>query len=402
MKFSTKTAIKIISAMSFVFLAPTTFAQDGENLVPNGSFEAIDKKPKRLGQIVSATGWDSPTGVRADLFVETKIEDISVPLNVYGMEDAKDGENYIGVVAYSYGDKMPRSYAMTKLESPMKKGMRYCVKMYVSLAEASKYATNNMGAIFSKKMFGTDSKVSIIEEVSIAHVENDYSTISARYNWTEICGVYTSTGGEKYLTLGNFASNEDTRYDRMKADSKTKEVKVSQVVASYYYIDDVSVRLIDEEKGEKCDCAASTASEMYSTMIYQKVFAVSEEMTPKQKVEAYQVYFAFGRDKLSAEGIQSLDVIADQMAKNPSKKLQIFGHNNTLEDEIGLEKDYYTDMDNKRLGTVIAYLIEKGVDESRMIPTRKGDQQPNNRENSELDDDETKQAKNRRVEFVLL
>ena len=131
MKFNTRTVVQFISAMSFVFLAPTSFAQEGENLVPNGSFESIGKKPKRLGKIESATGWVSPTGVRADLFVETKIPEIGVPDNAYGQEDPQEGDNYIGVTGFSYGNKVPRSYVMTKLEAPMKKGMKYCVKMYV-------------------------------------------------------------------------------------------------------------------------------------------------------------------------------------------------------------------------------------------------------------------------------
>lgn len=408
MKFSTRTAVKFISAMSFVFLAPVSFAQEGENIVPNGSFESIGKKPKRLGKIESATGWVSPTGVRADLFVETKIAEIGVPDNDYGQEDAKEGENYIGLVGFSYGNKIPRSYVMTRLESPMKKGLKYCVKMYVSLAEASKYASNNVGVIFSKKQFGTESKVSIIEEASILHVDNDYETISARYDWTEICGVYTSTGGEKYITLGNFASNEDTRSERMKKDSKTKQIKVAQVIAAYFYIDDVSVRLLDEEKGEKCDCVVQDAADGYSTMIYQKSFLVNEDMTAKEMVDARQVYFAFGKSKLSTEGKSSLDFIAEQMTKNPDAKLQILAHNNVEEDEVGTKKSVYADMDNKRLGTVMAYLLEKGILESRMIPTRKRADSQNLEDASieppvEGDEHgmELVKAKNRRVEFII-
>tara|TARA_Y100000385_G_scaffold93544_1_gene96640 strand:- start:3294 stop:4496 length:1203 start_codon:yes stop_codon:yes gene_type:complete len=400
MKFNTRTVVQFISAMSFVFLAPTSFAQEGENLVPNGSFESIGKKPKRLGKIESATGWVSPTGVRADLFVETKIPEIGVPDNAYGQEDPQEGDNYIGVTGFSYGNKVPRSYVMTKLEAPMKKGMKYCVKMYVSLAEASKYASNNMGVMFSKKQFGTESKVPIIEDASIVHLNNDYETISARYDWTEICGTYTAKGGEKYITLGNFASNDETRFERMKKDAKTKDIRVKQVISAYYYIDDVSVRLLDQEKGQKCDCLQEDAGDAYSTLIYQKSFIVTEEMTAKEKVDDREVYFAFGKSKLSAEGKSSLDFIAKMLEENPNKKLQILGHNNAAEDEVGAEKSVYADMDNNRIGVVMKYLMEKGISESRMVPTRKGSKET--QEHGEMDDDETKQAKNRRVTFVLL
>ena len=400
MKFNTRTVVQFISAMSFVFLAPTSFAQEGENLVPNGSFESIGKKPKRLGKIESATGWVSPTGVRADLFVETKIPEIGVPDNAYGQEDPQEGDNYIGVTGFSYGNKVPRSYVMTKLEAPMKKGMKYCVKMYVSLAEASKYASNNTGVMFSKKQFGTESKVSIIEDASIVHLNNDYETISARYDWTEICGTYTAKGGEKYITLGNFASNDETRFERMKKDAKTKDIRVKQVISAYYYIDDVSVRLLDQEKGQKCDCLQEDAGDAYSTLIYQKSFIVTEEMTAKEKVDDREVYFAFGKSKLSAEGKSSLDFIAKMLEENPNKKLQILGHNNAAEDEVGAEKSVYADMDNNRIGVVMKYLMGKGISESRMVPTRKGSKET--QEHGEMDDDETKQAKNRRVTFVLL
>lgn len=402
MKFSTKKAITLFSAMSFVLCAPLTNAQEGENLVPNGSFESLDKKPKRLGQIESATGWVSPTGVRADLFVDTKEEDIAVPDNVYGRETAHEGENYAGIVGYSYNDKMPRTYVMTRLDAPMKKGMTYCVKMYVSLSEASKYASNNVGVHFSKKALGTDAKVSMILEPSVVHRQNDYETMSARFNWTEVCGLYVAEGGEKYITLGNFSSNEDTRYERMKNDNGTKDVKVTQVVAAYYYVDDVSVRLLDQEKGETCDCAAGDEGVSYSKLIYQKVFHETDRTTPKERVEMQQIYFAFGKQFITPEGEQSLNIIAEYLKANPSAKIQIMGYCNTLENEVAVENDVYADMDNKRIGSVMTYLMDKGIEESRLIPSRKGDTNPNTAEYVSEDDDEIKQAKNRRVTFKLL
>ncbi|MBL4862959.1 MAG: hypothetical protein JKY09_08095, partial [Crocinitomicaceae bacterium] len=310
MKFSTRNMMKTVSLMSFMTLSVFTFSQEGENLVSNPSFESIDKKVKRLGSIASATGWSSPTGARADLFVSSKIEEINVPMNAFGKEDAKDGVNYAGIVSYSYGNKMPRTYVLNKLDAPLKKGMQYCVKLNISLSEASKYASNNVGVKLSKKPFSTDGKVSIIEEPSVMHFNNDQKIITARYNWTEICGVFEAKGGEKYITIGNFLSDEETKMERMKKD---KNVKVTQVIAAYYYIDDISVVLIDANKGEKCDCAAEDAGDSYSTTIYQKVFNVTEEMTSKEKVEVQQVYFAFGRNKMNTEGQQSLDLIAAEM-----------------------------------------------------------------------------------------
>jgi hypothetical protein len=229
MKLSTKNLRQSGLILLFAISINAGFAQ-GENLVPNGSFEEVTKKPKKLGEIANATGWVSPTGARADLFSSAKVPDIDVPLNVFGKESPKDGDNYAGIVGFSYGSKVPRTYLSTKLSTPLKKGMTYCVKMNVSLAEASKYATNNIGIQLSGKQPGTDAKVSIIEEPSVLHFNNDLKILSGRYNWTEICGAFVAEGGEKFITIGNFDSDEDTKNERMKKDP---EVKVDEIAAAY-------------------------------------------------------------------------------------------------------------------------------------------------------------------------
>lgn len=398
MKLSTDFNKQILTLIAVSFATLYSFSQAGENLVPNGSFEELSKKPKKLGSIDLATGWVSPTGARADLFSDaSSIEDISIPNNAYGKESAKEGGNYAGIVAYSYGNKLPRTYLMAKLDAPLKKGMSYCVKFHVSLSESSKYATNNLGMTISKKAFGTDEKMSIIEDPSLMHFNNDLKILSARYEWTEICGVFNAEGGEKYVTIGNFINDEDTKNERMKKDN---DVKVTQIAAAYYYIDDISVYLIDKERGEKCECATEDAGNSYSTTIYQKVFNVTEEMTPKDKIEMQQVYFAFGRDMLTTEGKQALDLIAKEMLANPEFKLQINGHNNEMEDEVGVENDYYADMDIKRIGVVMDYLKEKEVDGSRLISTQKGSE-VSNPEITDADDDDLRMAKDRRVTFKV-
>ena len=397
MKFTTN-RIKAISTMAFIGLAFFGVSQDSENLISNPSFESKDGKVKRLGSIANATGWTSPTGVRADLFISTNVPDINVSGNKYGKEEAKDGDNYAGIVAYSYGNKVKRSYLMTRLDSPMKKGMTYCVKFNVSLAEASKYGCNNVGALFTKSPRTTEQQLPIIDEPSVVHFNNDMNVITARYNWTQICGTYVARGGEKYMMLGNFMSDEDTKYERMKKDPK---VKVSVLVAAYYYMDDISVQLLDED--EKCECAAEEAGDTYSTTIYQKVFHLTEEMTDTEKIQEQQVFFAFGRDKMNSEGEASMNYIIERLKANTEMKLQITGHNNAMEDEVALENDFYADMDNKRIAAVMAYLIENGIDASRIITSTKGSESPNPDVTEEdlIAEEDVALAKSRRVTFKV-
>jgi outer membrane protein OmpA-like peptidoglycan-associated protein len=376
------------------FSSLNTFAQEGENLVPNGSFEATDGKVKKLGGIESATGWTSPTGARADLFAPGKIAEINVPVNIYGKETAKDGSNYAGIVGFSYGNKVPRTYLMVKLDAPLKKGMKYCVKFNASLAEASKYASNNVGVNFSKKPFATDEKTIIKDVAHILHQYNDTKKLNQTYNWEQVCGTFEAEGGEKYLTIGNFSADDQTKSENNK---KPKDMKIDQVIAAYYYIDNVSVVLINE--GQKCDCLIEE-TEQYSSTIYQKAIVLNDKMTTTQKIEAQQAYFAFGKTTLTTEGQNSLDLIAELMKAETGLKLEVLGHSDPEEDKVGLEKPQYADMASRRVNAVIVYLTEKGVEESRLIPSPQGNESPNE-EISETDEPDLKMAKNRRVTFKV-
>lgn len=387
--------LKMIGAICMIgFSSLSTFAQEGENLVPNGSFEATDGKVKKLGGIESATGWTSPTGARADLFAPGKIAEINVPVNIYGKENAKDGTNYAGIVGFSYGNKVPRTYLMVKLDAPLKKGMKYCVKFNASLAEASKYASNNVGVNFSKKPFATDEKTIIKDVAHILHQNNDTKKLNQTYNWEQVCGTFEAEGGEKYLTIGNFSADDQTKSENNK---KPKDMKIDQVIAAYYYIDNVSVVLINE--GQKCDCLIEE-TEQYSSTIYQKAIVLNDKMSSTQKIEAQQAYFAFGKTTLTTEGQNSLDLIAELMKAEPALKLEVMGHSDPEEDKVGLEKPQYADMASRRVNAVIVYLTEKGVEESRLIPSPQGNESPNE-EISETDEPDLKMAKNRRVTFKV-
>lgn len=390
------TNFRNISSIILIGLtAISSFGQQGENLVPNGSFEATDGKVKKLGGIESATGWTSPTGVRADLYTPSKVPEINVPDNLYGKEEAKEGSNYVGIVGFSYGNKVPRSYIMVKLDAPLKKGLRYCVKFNVSLAESSKYASNQIGVNFAKNPFATDEKTIIKDESHILHANNDTEKLNQTFNWEQVCGTFEAKGGEKYLTIGNFNSDDQTKYETNK---KPKDMKIDQIIAAYYYIDDVSVILINE--GEKCDCLVEEDANEYSTTIYQKTIILNDKMTPTQKIEAQQTYFAFGKSNLAPVGKESLDQIVEWLKANPGLKLEILGHSDPEEDKVGIEKTQYADMASKRVNAVVLYLTEKGIDESRLIPSPQGSDVPNE-EIIETDDIDLKMAKNRSVTFKV-
>jgi outer membrane protein OmpA-like peptidoglycan-associated protein len=138
--------------------------------------------------------------------------------------------------------------------------------------------------------------------------------------------------------------------------------------------------------------------ETYSTTVYERSANIYENMTDKQVIEEHQIFFAFGKDKLSTEGQEALKVIAGIMKENADIVLQINGHNNAQEDEVGKENDYYADMDIKRIGVVMKHLMDAGIEESRLMSNPQGTDSPN-ADITSSDDDDLRMANNRRITF---
>lgn len=394
MKFNTNNMKRSIAVAMIGLSTTIAMGQQAESLVSNGSFESVDKQPKKLGSIESAIGWYSPTGARADLFTPNKkLPEIDAPSNIYGTEEAKDGSNYAGIVTYSHNNKVPRTYVANKLEVPLKKGEKYCVQFHVSMAEASSYASNQIGVHFSKKAFGTEAKESIIEKTHVLDENN--KIFNAPFGWDRVCGVFEAEGGEKYITIGNFTSNENTKNVRNKKNSSSK---VALIAAAYYYVDNISVTVIDESN--PCDCAPTDPTEGYSKTVYQKAINISDDMTPAKKVESLQVFFGFGKTDLTKAGEDVLNIIVKQMKDNPNMKLQINGFSDAAEDQAAEDQQFFQGMDSKRVNAIFTYLTEKGIGETRLIAAPQGSAEQNS-EITTSDEDDIKQAKNRRVEFKV-
>jgi outer membrane protein OmpA-like peptidoglycan-associated protein len=172
-------------------------------------------------------------------------------------------------------------------------------------------------------------------------------------------------------------------------------MKNEQIIAAYYYLDDVSVILLND--GQKCDCMKEEVSE-YSSTIYLKESTISDKMTLNEKIEAQTMFFAFGKSNLTASGKVALEFIAEQMKTNPTLNLDVIGHSDVAEDSVGIQKSIFSNMGEKRTNAVIQYLVEMGIQESRLNSVSKGSSFPNE-ENSNSDEQDLKMARNRRVTF---
>ncbi len=380
--------------------AINTVAQDDNNLIINPSFESTGRgKLKKLKQITVAENWESPTGLNADLFDKTRPQPCSAPNNSFGKEFPMDGNRYAGIVAYSYNNKEPRTYIQTQLLGSLTKDVEYCVKYYVSLSDLSKYAVNNLGAYLGKNPLEEESKTDIIfekeKEFKQVVLIPGNKVINARYNWEPVCGVYKASGKEKFLVIGNFHNNKDTKFEKLK---KLKNFQGTQIPKAYYYIDQVEVFIIEDMAD--CDCSNKMKAKVLESMVYHKDFISEDGYTAEEQIKLTTVYFDILSVKIERLMIKDLDNLGTIMNGDPEFKLELTGR--TDQEELDAQKVDPENKDIKGLGKkraekVKAYLVGKGVDESRIIINPVDEGASNSKGVTKLD-----KAKNRRVEVELV
>ncbi len=382
----------IIGAFLAFALTGNSFAQDDNNLVENHSFEGTKGKLKRLKQVNKAMDWFSPTALRADLFsTSAQGTEIGVPDNIYGKEEPSDGDNYAGIIAYSYRGKDPRTYVSRELKEKLNKGARYCVSYKVSLADLSKYAVNNLGAFLSKNPIEIDTKKDIVlgkkeEFVRIA----DNKVFEKRYSWEKMCGEFVANGGEKFITIGNFNETTDTDWKKLR---KKKGFNGAQIPYAYYYIDEVVVKVLEE--GEKCECGDIDEAEI-ERVVYSKASSSVDGFTPEQIVDNSTVYFAYLKSALLPRSKEDLDVLALTLIENPSMKLNVYGHITKDEALAARGDEIHLDLASRRIKNVVEYLMSHGLGEDRFETEIMNDSDPESTEGTLVG-----KAKNRRVGFAL-
>jgi len=359
----------------------TLFGFSQTNLVPNPTFEKIEKKIKGKGQINVATPWKSPTLAQADLYVpKSKDFFISIPKNDYGEEKPMKGSGYAGIVGYSYKNKVPRSYLQVQLTEKLEAGKQYCVTYHVSLADLSKYACNNLGvAITSKAVTANNSDVLKFD----SYIKSRKLTMyTKQFYWTPICGVFTAKGGEEYLTIGNFYENMD-QYKDIKKIKRPRGFTKPQKYDAYYYIDNVSVVPVEEAK--RCDCDVTPGME--NAEVVKKDFSSDKNVNTKTlkiintdgtsgssggadstaanvasgadgKVDGMKIMFANGEFSID-KSKNKLDKVVGHMKENPTDKIIVSGYID--ESESSVDK-----LAGKRVGAVYKYLLSKGLTKERV------------------------------------
>lgn len=148
--------------------------------------------------------------------------------------------------------------------------------------------------------------------------------------------------------------------------------------------------LVDTDKDGIMD-PDDKCPELFGTAENQGCPDIKADITRKIDYAAQNIYFTTGKSTLLSRSFKGLDEVAKVIAENPGTNLVIEGHtDNTGDDAFNMK------LSESRAAAVKAYLVKKGVDESRLTSAGYGETQP-------VADNKTAagRQKNRRVEMKL-
>lgn len=342
----------IFNKILLVLILLSSCSTYGQNMVINGDFEEYIECPKGLKILDKPKMLKYVTNPNSGSFDFIHVcDDDDYPRFRWGKETPQSGQAYTGIAVYqnsilNFGSE----YLQLQLKDSLKKGVIYQYEMYLSLADKSHITINNLGVYFSDTLVNLKAKKCLFQPDIIS-----YDFYENKVGWEKYTGDYVARGGEKYIIIGNFHSSEYTRANNTKVIDKRAELKNNYV---YYFVDNVSL---------------------------------TKKSVLTKGIVLNNINFKSGSTDLIKNSYSELDKIVSVLISNPKYTIEIQGHTDNVGSEVENLK-----LSQNRAEVIEKYLIEKGINKSRITSVGKGSKQPigdNNTEEGRL--------KNRRVEFVF-
>jgi outer membrane protein OmpA-like peptidoglycan-associated protein len=401
MIFKRKIPFRLLHIVSLLLVRSLLFSQT-INLSLNGSFEDYFFLPENFTQVKQKNTEFIPKWVflsTPDYFnKKNKHRVVGLPKNFAGSISPENGGACAGIILradpvnYTLSPKYTE-HIQNQLSDTMKKNQLYCVKMYVSFANNSGFASDGLGMYFSNNKIIFKQKDDIL--LYKPQIE-DYpgNIMMAKNQWVLFSGIYKANGGEKYVTIGSFRAIEDLNMVRIRA-----RLRKRMHFFSYYYIDNVFISPIRDTS--ECQCTAwsktldpkfknktylpqdtidfVSKNEYFGTVVYDKPFRLNN------------VYFNFDKTDLLPESNQELDKLYDLLKSLKKVRVTILGHT----DSMGTEA-YNKALSENRALSVQEYLLDKGFDPQYIKAIGYGFAKP-------VAPNATPEGRklNRRVEFIL-
>ncbi len=142
---------------------------------------------------------------------------------------------------------------------------------------------------------------------------------------------------------------------------------------------------------EEAKCSAMDMSKHQHAAMAKSSTDSTDEPEIKEVINLKGVTFKTESDEINPSSFTRLNISAKDLKRNPDLKVIVAGHTDNMGDPA-----FNQELSLKRAEAVKAYLIDKGIDSSRLIARGYGDSQP-----AASNDTQEGRAKNRRVELRI-
>lgn len=212
-------------------LITLNFSIVAQLIVPNGDFELFNQtKANREISINNLLYWNiTPVDRNTPDYVNIK-ENAKVITDLYGKQDPKSGNGYVGLRIYPYAECIK-----TPLNKTLEKDKEYIISMYVSFAEASLYAISKFPIFLYDSSFSA-AGYELVEPI-ILEKENKKSIIDTE-KWVKLSVKYTAKGNENYINIGHYT----TVFYEQQLDKQKRKKSSYSIKESYYYIDLIEIK----------------------------------------------------------------------------------------------------------------------------------------------------------------
>lgn len=332
--------------------------------MPNGSFENYRRKSS---DIRKAIPWQ-------------QIQSIDFYQKALDNDTTRQKGAYSGTCFAGFRfRKNYQEYLQVRLAEPLHRGTIYEFTMHIRLAFWSNAALKSFGILFTKA--GYRGPNDVIKSMMIDTICTEDKALINNFEWITIHGYYKSDGGEKFISIGNFATP-------VQKDMKRINIIGLRPREAYYFLDDIDLHKASqfEEK-----IATERIGPDYLATWADTLLNVRNEIHVGETMALNNISFTDGKYSLSAESSGELNKLAAWLLRHPEIEIRINGHS----DNNGLAYKN-NKMSELRARAVFEYLIKKGV-QNKMYYKGFGSSQP-------IADNTTEEgrAKNRRVEFEIV
>lgn len=315
----------------------------GQNLLRNPSFEGYTECPSGLGNFQDGVlFWNTPSLGSSDYFHDCS-QTMAIPKNYNGFQEAFHGKAYAGL--YLYAPRDYREYLTGALVSPLEKDKMYRVSLYLSLAERSDHAIKDLAVYFSgerlsiatTKVLGKSVLSKSVKPLGQVVEVNGSGFLKDAKAWQRLSVDFKASGGEGFMTVGNFKDNKRTR---------TLTLGKTTIKGAYYYIDSIAVVSLSPMDSKGISAVAGNSKE--------------EGFQLNQEAVLMGLEFDFDAILLSKEAKRHLKELAEFLKSNPKTRLHLIGHT----DNVGPRR-YNRKLSERRAQQVAGYLQALGIEGNR-------------------------------------